>query len=111
MGMSDTCSCQVYGQVRAKQEETPSSSRRITFDERVHVIQGGEKTSERLVFERDCGETVTNRWCLNKSDIYDVIGRQKTTFKTFFEDVWFEEDRNGPHGTETDQFWHTRTRS
>jgi len=111
----DSCSCPVYGQVRAKQEDTPTSARRITFDEMVHVIQGEEQTSERLVFDRDCREcreeSLTNRWCLNKSDLYDVIGRQKTTFKTFFEDVWFEDDRNSSHGAGTDQLWHTRTRS
>ena len=95
---------------------TPSSSKRITFDERVQVILGEEETSQTLIFERDCDEyleeNLTNKWFLNKSDLYDVIGRRKTTFKTFFEDVWFEEDRTSSQDTDPEQYWqHGHSRS
>ena len=114
---AEPCSCQLPGELDAKHEakqfsgiDTPGSSKKITFDERVQVIHGEEETSQKLIFERDCDEcleeNLTNKWCLNKSDLYDVIGRRKTTFKTFFEDVWFEEDRTSSQDTDPEQYWH-----
>ena len=106
-----SCSCQCMGEGEGKDTtntfyrmKTPSSGRKLTFDETVHVINGEGQSSQKLVFERECDEEEENdKWCLNTTELYDVVGRRKTTFKTFFDDVWFEEDMNTDQAVETDR--------
>ena len=94
-----SCQCMEEGEGEGKDKnntlygiKTPSTSRKLRCDETVHVINGEGQSSQKLVFDRECDEEEENdKWCLNTTELYDVIGRKKTTFKTFFEDVWFEE--------------------
>jgi len=106
---------------KTSQIEAPNSSRsrRIRFDETVRVIHDEALSSEKLVFEKEyhvnhggyaniyhsvrdsLEEEMANEWSfkymagpVDDCATYEVIGRRKNTFKTFFEDVWFEETEN-----------------
>ena len=69
------CSCQCMEEWEGKDTteqfsgiKTPGFSRKLRFDETVHVINGEEQSSQKLVFERELDDEEENdKWSLNRA--------------------------------------------